>query len=483
MGEQWQKTDWIPSLERGLVSRWQARLKALNVSSAAIADGRENLPPPGSNQLSAKELEIVGVFTDGRDLLNDFLREKLTDSCERIRAACPQPFNGEAWRSESEQIATATIAEFKQDVEREAIASDEARRDLNAFRATHQLQRGVQVPSIPKVILGAGILVFCVALESSLNMAFFAHGVGLLQGALYAIAVSATNIGMGVMCGVIGVRLAVNRLIVPKTIGWLVLLLFLSGAFFANLLYAHAREVSLTSEAGGFDANAALSHMQNAPFAIGNSVLLFFLGLIVFVIGLLDGRASFTDPYWDYGKYGRLEATARRRFEEAVAELNQLIEARLAEYDRLLVETGDRARHAASSAANALEQARARRDEIGDNCARLASLCRQSLKVYREQNGVVRTADAPIYFRNEETPSLPIEVPSIEPLLDLQLEADERVASIEAAVQRVRTEFASFKATRLQEQVENAVESARNKARVQLNEEAAERARMKQALT
>lgn len=478
MPEKWQKTQWIPDLEGGLASKWKSRLAALKVNDAAIADARQNLPPAGATQLSAKELEVVGVFEHGRDLLMDWLRERLGDACDRIRALFPQDLDAKAWVTDCKSVVTATVAENRKELENLSLEEDERRRDLNAFRATHRLTRSVQIPSLPKVVLGIGILVFCVALESALNMAFFAHGVGLLQGAFYAIAVSTTNVGMGVVVGMIGIRLAANRMPIPRVIGWLVVVVFVVGALFANLLYAHAREVSLVTEEGGFDAGAALAHLTQNPLAIGNSVLLFFLGLIVFAIGMLDGRASFTDPYWDYGKFGRLHIDAQKRLDDLIAHIRTETERQLADNEKTLTDVSARANRSVGSAQAAVEQARARRAEIDDSCHRLESLCRQSLKAYRQQNQTVRTADDPSYFANDGFPALDISPPGIDALLDLQLEAERRTTMILAEVQRARSELAEFREHQLQEQMAAAIDFARKQARDRLDEDQATREQM-----
>lgn len=461
MAERWQKTEWIPDLEGGLPQKWKKRIAGLRVNEAAIEDGRLNLPAAGETQLSAKESELVGVFEHGRDLLMDWFRERLTDATDRVRATFPPDFDAQAWVADCRSVVAATIAENRKDLENASLDHDERQRDLNAFRATHRLTRGVQMPNMPKVVLGVGILIFCIALESALNMAFFAHGVGLLQGALYAIAVSATNVGMGVITGMIGIRLAANRMPLLKIVGWLVILVFACGALFANLLYAHAREVSLVSEAGGFNAELALEHLLANPFAIGNSILLFFLGLIVFTVGMLDGRASFTDPYWDYGRFGRLNDAAQRRLDTMIADIREDTERHLADNEKVLNDLNAKARRSAASAQAAVEQARSRRADIEDSCNLLVSLCRQSMGRYRQQNRAVRTADAPTYFANESFPPLPVSAPGIDSLLDLQLEAEKRATWVVAEVQKARAELAEYRENQLQEQLDNAIALAR----------------------
>jgi hypothetical protein len=308
-----------------------------------------------------------------------------------------------------------------------------------------------------------------------MNSTFFAKGVGLIQGALYAFTVSAINVLLGVVCGLIGVRLLTNRFWVPKAVGLFVVFATTAMAVFANFLYAHAREVSVASETGGVDPSAAMLRLLAQPFDLGNSLYLLAVGLIVYAFGVIEGRTGFTDAYWDYGKYGRLSDLSHQRVlafqEELRSEINGEV-LRIREKCRL-----DEAasQHAARFSQDALSQAIARKGDILDSGQQLANLCRESLKVYRQKNTEVRTAPPPVYFSDLSKPDFPEIDLDVHELEQLTAECSDIARKVSDEAQETVAKLDEFIERELNQAISDAFEQARADARARLDREDSER--------
>lgn len=464
MAERWEKTVWIPSLDGNLQQKWQRRLDGLGVDQAAIADGARNFPEADSQTLSPKEQEIVGIYAEGRDSLADWLRERISEAIERIRAQTTLRFDAQSWVATCKGEVNAALAARRDEIYQACRTEDEAHLSMNEFKAKHDLRRAFQGPSPAKITLGVGILIFCVSIEMALNMSFFSKGVGLLEGALTALAVSISNIGLGVLAGFAGMRLLSNRFLIRKATGLVILLSTLVGAVIANLFYAHAREVAQASEDGGFQVSAAVAHMLSDPINIWGSWGLFALGMIMYVVALLDSRASFTDPYWGYGRFANAFRAAERRKSELLASLRTGVNTQLGRVPSSLDTIEIQARTAHEAAASALKQAEDRHDEIVDSCKLLERLCRQSLQSYQAKNAEVRLARAPAYFFSEEKPELPNIDLDLSPLAALQQDLEGAHLDTASEVAKARQEIASYRETQIETQITKIIDEIRKQA-------------------
>ncbi len=459
---------WIPSLEAGLVERWEQKLKALDIEQEAIDDGHQNLPQSDASQISPTEERVVNIFVQARDYLLAGVRTHILKACQIIRGKYFGEFFSAPFVTQCKAEVEIALGEYRNPILDAAREQDRREADLNTFLATPQhdkklRRRGPQTPIKEAVLAWSGVLVCLALFETALNLGFFFKHNGIIAGGTYAAAVSATNIALGLIGGFVGLRLMNHGFVLPALAGWVTFTGSFVSAVYANLLYAHAREINQTAN-GGFDLTGAARELSEAPFAIGGSVPVLLVGMLVYVIALLEGRAGFSDPYWGYAKLDRYNKDAQQQVtavEEAMLQgAKRAVEKNLNQLEKIDAQ----AEAAAEDAQTAVDQARDRSEEVNDTQVRLVGLCRHSLHIYREKNREVRRARAPAYFGDENIPPLPHGSLDIERLLNLEVDTQTRLSQVRKEVAAARAEIALHIQAELQSRVQYAIEEARREA-------------------
>jgi hypothetical protein len=217
------------------------------------------------------------------------------------------------------------------------------------------------------------------------------------------------NIGLGIVAGGVGWRLAGHRVPVVKVAGYIVSGVALLLAFYWNIYVAHFREVAetaaATSQAGGTTIAAsaidALDHIrERGLFGFGTlfSWGLFAVGMGVHFFASKEAWDDMADRYWDYKRYDQAFVQAREQYDHAVEDLREDAAANA----RTVVETLERTHAAQEEQKNqivglndlAVQRCAEVRDAEGE-WARKGSVL---LQAYRDENLAVRTAPPPPHF-------------------------------------------------------------------------------------
>ena len=245
-----------------------------------------------------------------------------------------------------------------------------------------------------------------VFIESVGNGYFFAKGneFGFLGGYTQALIVASANVAFAFFWGYLAIPQmnSVNK--TKKYLGIISIPTYLLIAISFNLFVAHYRdELSLSFEGANF---RAISAFLETPFFLKDfdSFILFFIGLIISVIALMDGY-KFDDKYPGYGRIYRRYKEAERKYHlccsnivkslhklktQSLEELDDLSENYKKDYNHLNIQL---------STKNKLI------DLYEQHYQHLEGVCDVVLKHYQHANSSSRKTPAPKYF--DENFSMP----------------------------------------------------------------------------
>jgi hypothetical protein len=313
-------------------------------------------------------------------------------------------------------------------------AQQRRRRDLRGFVRDHQLTQPARYPA--SRLFHVGMLAALLVAESVLNMGFFVqtNSLGLAGGFIVAVAVSLTNIALGLAAGFFCLRWRNHREARLRRLATAGVVLYGLLTLLFNLGVAHLRDQTASAGAGTeLHVDQVLRHPFSLTFA---SAVLFVVGVLASLIAARKGFTldSATPGHGDVDRrfkaadedFGGHQQALRQRIlgeAEAVPELCRRI-VRQAE------ETLEQLGQIVVQAERGLEGYEAERE-------RLARWCHQWLRKYRSENEAVRTTPAPGYF--SRLPEFPSEVDGqpVEKLKDrFQLDC-RRLEELKVAARRI----------------------------------------------
>ncbi|MDW8124493.1 MAG: hypothetical protein RMJ04_06930 [Geminicoccaceae bacterium] len=365
------------------------------------ADGRSNLPSSDAGAPSSTELEIVNDIRALRERhLNDLashLRAR-NDALAQLNTAMDIAQLRNDTEHAISRLGEGDVA-WKSEIARLLREAREAKKDYDAFRIEHGLNRAARDPA--NRFLALSLLCLFVVVESMLNGVFFAEGseFGLIGGTTLAFGISLVNVCVFGFCLGIGParwqhhRSSVLRVVARALLAAGLALVVFANAFVAHYrdMFEHAGEAVLLSE--------VWARLRDDPFGLARlqSWLLFFLGLLFAGLGFWKGY-RFDDPYPGYGRVARRWQQAEQRYLESR-------HRRLEEASRVR----DDAKHAIDRAIERLRGAALQREQILGARARwvqefeaherhLEEVANALLAAYRDANRRVRTTPPPPYF-------------------------------------------------------------------------------------
>ena len=402
---------WIAEIDAEHRADFDRLKRELRVIETAQDEGRRNAPATGDLEMNASQVRIVGRITAGLRALNAYLAHQLGLSAAAAQRRMPQALDVSHARAEIDGRIAEGLDERRSDLVVLREQELETLRDVNYFRRRHGLNRSAVYRE--SSLLFFAVLVGLFVVESFAN-AFLLRRIsaeGWVGGVALAAVISLVNIGLGLIGGGVGWRLAGHRFPLQRAMGWGVSVLALVTAFFWNIYAAHFREVAELSVDGmiagaagpGLTGHAmdALAHIrQHGLFGLTTlfSWGLFALGLLVHLGSSREAWDDMADRYWDYRRYDRAYRIARQEFEDAMAEAKGAageaarevmgeLETRFAPQ----VQERDRLAAAAELAHRRLAEARDAEVEWLRQGGAL-------LKAYRDENAQVRTEAPPAYF-------------------------------------------------------------------------------------
>jgi hypothetical protein len=394
---------WLPEIASELLPRFQKLARDLNLVARARSEGAENRPHKADRELDAPQREVGSAIVEGVNLLRQFLRDQLHRAKEQVQVRSPRRIDPqialiearaavqEVKHSRGEHLVTLSLEEHRK------------RRQLKKFRADNGLSRDASYAS--HLLIPLAILFAMTAMEMAANSVLFAktNPMGYAGGAFQALLFGVVNVAIGFGAGFLGLRLVGHIKGGMKALGFAVLLLTLSGGAYWNLKVAHYRDLlERNADVNFLNHSTILPTVDWLSLSTIESWALFLLGLVVFVLAMLEGRggrSGFSDPYCGYRPVDLVHREAEANYRAGKDEYRAAVRAAIdTARDNLRKRVGGESPRIAEVieiADAALIRTQEVRDTIGEWIAMGASL----LRLYREENTKVRTAPTPDYFR------------------------------------------------------------------------------------
>lgn len=381
----------IPALERDL-----------RVAERGQENGSRELPTASSESLDEVEYAIVERIFAERKAAHATVVDQLETYAQRlsaldfegrftvIRNAAPSAvseFNAEAQKGRNQLYQLARM-----------LIENEQERD--AFKVANSLtKRAPRVPSSTSIMFKSVLLAFLFVSETYVNAVFLAKGaeLGLIGGAVEALAFAILNVLFSFGIGFGGVRQINARGFFRKLIGALSILVWLALVALLNLALAHYREVAgtLYADAG----TGVISRIWNAPAGLTDikSWLFFSIGMVWAIIAMIEG-VFFTDPY---PGYAALQKRVNKAHDDYIDWTNTLIGE--------LQDIRDQASREMEAAQHDLGKRRAMHNAILEGRSRIIQLFKEHqdqleragnalLARYRSANRQARSTAAPARF-------------------------------------------------------------------------------------
>ena len=431
--------------DRASAALYEARARSQS-RPPGTAEGAENRPEKDDQELDAAQREIGTAVVEGINLLRQFLRDQFHRAKEQIQARFPGRIEPQIALVE----ARAAIQEAKHSHGEELInlslEEHRKRRQIKKFRADNGLFRDASYASHP--IIPLSILFAMIAVETAANAVLFAktNPMGYAGGAFQALLFGIVNVALGFMAGFLGLRLITHIKRSFAALGFVVLLITVSGGAYWNLKVAHYRDLLERNTNTDFvNSSSDLPSIDWLSLSSIESWALLLLGLIIFVLAMIEGRGGrggFSDPYCGYRAadlaYREAEASYRAGKDEYRAAVRAAIETARKGLRTRVTADGHRIAEAMEIGDASLIRTQEVRDSIGEWIAMGASL----LRLYREENGKIRTAPCPEYFRNYPTfEQIAGQVPDATDVLSLVEPAERRHAENVAALVQVEADL------------------------------------------
>ena len=381
-------------------------IKSENIDRLGRETGEKELPPTNATPYDANESKIILKFKDELSESYRKAKDKIAGLNNRISKIDINPDfqNIENLPEKIKKQAANLINEFGSRLITVKEARDQLSLDFKEFQSTNNLS---SLPDYPESkFLSITILVAIVFIESVGNGYFFAKGneFGFLGGYTQALIVASANVAFAFFWGYLAIPQinSVNK--TKKYLGIISIPTYLLIAISFNLFVAHYRdELSLSFEGANF---RAISAFLETPFFLKDfdSFILFFIGLIISVIALMDGY-KFDDKYPGYGRIYRRYKEAERKYHlccsnivkslhklktQSLEELDDLSENYKKDYNHLNIQL---------STKNKLI------DLYEQHYQHLEGVCDVVLKHYQHANSSSRKTPAPKYF--DENFSMP----------------------------------------------------------------------------
>lgn len=314
--------DYDPSTVRFQQLDTKRIAEKLNLISLGESRGKQNLPRSNDTSFDDVEQKIVSLIVDEQTQARDRAVREFTIYDNRIGSFSFMARFSEVTRKANDatakfqQLRTIGLGEIRE-CERQVTASQI---ELDDFKTRHKLNRIANYPA--SRLLLWGILALIIIVESGINGVLLSASTdGLIEGIVYALAISVVNVGLGLVVGRISLPMFHHKNWIIKLLGIVPLVIAACGIAAVNLFAAHFRDLSQGVDA--LNAQTALiRRIVTDPFEIAqlNSWMLLGLGLIFALIAVVDGF-KMDDPYPNYGKLDRRLKLAQLDFVDAHASI------------------------------------------------------------------------------------------------------------------------------------------------------------------
>lgn len=277
--------------------------------------------------------------------------------------------------------------------------------DLASFKRDNKLKREAVYPA--SHVFSIALLLFVLILESGFNSYFFAQAndFGLVGGFLQATIISAINLIVGLLTGILFFRSLNHVNTVRNILGWTGISVFASLTVAFNLFVAHYRS-ALTQDPDRAGYVAVESFLES-PLGISefDSWVLFLIGVVVVIVSTLKSY-RLDDVYPGYGKLARRVIEARDRLRDLQEEWSETLKEHfddVCERMDVLYEVCERKARNLTGYHNTLIHQKAILDRY---VISLTSAMHHCITFYRNQNRQYRSEPCPEYFSEEPNENL-----------------------------------------------------------------------------
>lgn len=386
--------------------------RELRVLESGRDDGRVNRPGPEETRLNEAQSRITARIFTGIASLNQFLAAQLAAAVADAGRAVPRRISAREQTEALKSRIGEAVGAWKQELASLNEQHERALLDLRHFMRSNGLNRAARYNESP-MLFWAVVLLMAVV-ESALNGMLLRRvsEQGWLGGVSIAVLISAINIGLGFLAGLVGWRLLSHRSLAAKLGGVAVAALAHGVAIAWNIYVAHFREAveaAVEADAGGSMTQAA-SEALRLTFAHGvlglttfYSWALLLLGLGIHLGAALHSWNDLYDHHWFYAQQDRRYRQARGAYEAGVANLREDATAAAKEVLDRNERLASGAAQAKARIAEAIGEAEQRTAEVRDSEAEWVRRGNGLLKSYREENSHVRRAQAPAYWNSYPT--------------------------------------------------------------------------------
>lgn len=363
--------------------------------------GLRNEPSEASVNLDSVEMEIVAKVESARRVGLESYQNNINIYKERASKVEQVKQEVQIITGVAKTDFQASIRVFSNELQNELKDVKETFNGYENFKTKNRIKRPAE--SEKKVINFFAQTLFFLSLESVANGLLFAEDnpLGLLGGIGVALLISIINIGLSIIGGYFG-RWINHIRIIPKFLGMLVYLSWISGSFFFNLAVGHYRDVVGSTGEARQDGILAIQNLITNPFGITqfNSWILVGVGVLISTLVLWKtNRAG--DPYPGYGLISKQMKLARQNYAQKVQDsINSVLQQR----DEAVQKLQD-AQSLMSTTTEESIQALVGVNSINLHLQEFLQHCNvrvnQLFAIYRDENRLHRSTPTPKRFNDE----------------------------------------------------------------------------------
>ena len=384
-------------------------LKAeLKVEHYAMRQGRQGLPASDDTKLSGTEEAIKGRLENARRDALSWATHRLKTIHNKLADLDITPVVNRAMEAdrEFERLANSILSDNAQLLKSTRLKAEQARNELEYFKAENNLVRSAKVNSSTWTIVLSFALVIMLIIEASINAELFAASFdgGFIDGFLYAGGLAAANIFWSFSWGRVGLPNLNHLKWSRKLWGWISILTFIAGAVFIALVTSHFRDALAvradisSSEAAKIAGQTLFSY----PFEFADiiSLMLFGLSLGFAAMSCMDGFL-WKDPYPGYTNAQRHADQELNAYE---SEIEFVRDALAGLQEEKLAQLGDDIEKSKKDIVeyhHQLEEKRVTEHRLRAVLNKAENLMSSLIGLFRSENELYRkNTPSPIYFKD-----------------------------------------------------------------------------------
>ena len=322
-------TDWFSTQKSDSTLEVAEITKRFKLLEEARKLGELGLPSFHSKVTTVTEQEVVRYIEGVREQIQIQTLADLDRMDRLIHESQVHEFDlkPDILSADFERKALIIFNEQNSWLEKLGATANRSFKELERFRAHHQLERDAIYPDGTGLFFRYALLVLLVTFEGVFNAAFFAEGLstGLLGGFLYALTLASVNVFTAFVLGKTAVRWVFHIKPAIKTLGLLALGAALGFIGCMALAIGHLRSAILVESAN--PTQDAWLALVNNPLGLNDLVawILFLVTIGFGLASLIDGLFV-DDLYPGYGAVSRREKQATEEFEEEFEDVRASLE-------------------------------------------------------------------------------------------------------------------------------------------------------------